>query len=191
MRRRPELDTAVLEAVQMLLFWLRHNEKQTMLPLGGGPVLDVARRILKIDLQKENQEGVRYWRVRDGVETRLTLAGLSETGLLLNLERWRLAVDFALAEIRDRKEKKRLRKQQEVAVILDIRQGQILDQVDELSYSDQVETNGAARRHEAFEDVSNLRSFSFGAPAKQSAPEIFARKKIASGPPHKPRRPAW
>ena len=65
----------VLDALRMLL---RHLDgRDRMRPNSyGSEAVDLARRIVHLDLQKPNRRGEQWWRIRRGWEDRLRAAGI-------------------------------------------------------------------------------------------------------------------
>jgi len=122
MRSRQDVCADTLEAVGMILLWLRYRKSDRMRPIGGGPVLDLAKQILGLQLQPANKEAYRAWRLQRGVEDRLRYAGIDpKNGQLVNLDRWTLAVDRAIGEIADRRNRKKLYKARRATAILEAR----------------------------------------------------------------------
>jgi hypothetical protein len=207
MRSRQDVCADALEAVQMILLWLKHRNSDRMRPIGGGPVLDIARKILQLELQPANRSGYRSWRVRRGVEDRLRYAGIDpETGHLVNAEKWQLALDRAIGELQDRKARKQLWKAKRAAMILEARKQQAFNQPTACSdfgrrptYDQRVMVNGTGLGRElngesapaapspSEPEVGSGRR-SFGRPAVTSNEfEIVAPRVPPSGPPHKRR----
>jgi len=210
MRPRPGIDLDVLEGLQMLWRWLDYGRKPLMRPIGGGRVLDLARRILQMELQPPNREGLRWWRCRRGVEQRLADSGIDpETGQLINPQRWQLAIDRAIGELQDRKARKQLWKAKRAAMILEARKQPALNQPLAYfcfdrgpTYDQRVMVNGtglgreldgepsptAASRSIELEVGSGRMSFGQNT-ATPSDWEIMTRREPPpSGPAHRPRR---